>query len=282
MINIYQLLIDNCIDALTDSFRNVYGSDANEMETVIATEGRVLLAKIATTDALYHNLEHTIYVVSAGNAILQGMLKEEISIPAKIWLHFIVALLCHDIGVVKGICAEDEAFKREYVSGDNSDKVILPIGVSDASLLPYHLERGQVFVREYFSNHPLVDSKLVREYIERTRFPVPATAEYQQTSDYAGLVRAADLVGQLSDPRYLKKMNALFCEFEETGLTKLMNYKTPEDVLLGYPNFFENMVQPFIQEGVNFLQKTPAGEAFLVSLYGNLQTAITEIESKTT
>lgn len=35
--------------------------------------------------------------------------------------------------------------------------------------------------------------------------------------NYPGLVQAADLIGQLSDPRYLKKISALFYEFQETG-----------------------------------------------------------------
>ena len=36
----------------------------------------------------------------------------------------------------------------------------------------------------------------------------------------ARLVRAADLIGQLGDPHYLRKANALYYEFEEIGMNR--------------------------------------------------------------
>jgi hypothetical protein len=49
--------------------------------------------------------------------------------------------------------------------------------------------------------------------IEHTRFPVPED-EQHSTADYPGLLRAADLIGQLADVNYLRKIPALFAEFE--------------------------------------------------------------------
>ncbi|MEY3329586.1 MAG: hypothetical protein RLZZ115_2469, partial [Cyanobacteriota bacterium] len=43
----------------------------------------------------------------------------------------------------------------------------------------------------------------IQHYIELTRFPVPNDEEHRGTSDYPGLIRAADLIGQLADPRYI-------------------------------------------------------------------------------
>jgi hypothetical protein len=66
--------------------------------------------------------------------------------------------------------------------------------------------------------------------IELTRFPVPAAEDHRDTRNFPGLVRAADLIGQLSDPAYLKKLVALFWEFEETGVNRLLGYRTSDDV----------------------------------------------------
>ena len=33
-------------------------------------------------------------------------------------------------------------------------------------------------------------------------------------------MRAANLIGQLGDPHYLRKANALYCEFEEVWMNK--------------------------------------------------------------
>ena len=61
------------------------------------------------------------------------------------------------------------------------------------------------------------------------------------------LLRAADLIGQLGDPSYLKKSNALFHEFEEIGLNKTLGYDTPADLVYKYPQFYWNNVAPQIQ-----------------------------------
>ena len=52
------------------------------------------------------------------------------------------------------------------------------------------------------------------------------------------MLRAADLIGQLGDPNYLRKSNALFYEFEEIGLNKTLGYETPADVVYKYPQFY--------------------------------------------
>jgi hypothetical protein len=52
--------------------------------------------------------------------------------------------------------------------------------------------------------------------IEHTRFPVPKDEQHAATDDFPGLLRAADLIGQLADINYLLKTAALFNEFRET------------------------------------------------------------------
>jgi hypothetical protein len=58
------------------------------------------------------------------------------------------------------------------------------------------------------------------------------------------LLRAADLIGQLGDPHYLKKTNALYYEFEEIGLNKQLGYETPADLVDKYPQFYWNSISP--------------------------------------
>ena len=60
--------------------------------------------------------------------------------------------------------------------------------------------------------------------IEHTRFPVPEDEQHKSTDDFPGLVRAADLIGQLADINYLRKQAALFNEFRETGMSNKLKY----------------------------------------------------------
>lgn len=122
--------------------------------------------------------------------------------------------------------------------------VELPDGCTNASLTPLHVDRAKLLIEERFDCHKLIDAEVIKHNIELTRFPVPQKSDHQNTMNYPGLVQAADLIGQLSDPRYLKKISALFYEFEETGFNQRLGYNSPENLPKNYPKFYWNGVYP--------------------------------------
>ncbi|HEY9645111.1 MAG TPA: metal-dependent phosphohydrolase, partial [Chroococcidiopsis sp.] len=205
--------------------------------------------------------------------ILRGKHLQDGTVTPHDWLHFVISLLCHDIGYVKGICQHDDPGDRRYAVGVGDDLVQLPAGATDASLTPYHVDRGQRFIEENFANQHLIDIEQIKQNIELTRFPAPSAAPYQDTASYAGLTRAADLIGQLSDPRYLQKIPALFYEFEETGATQALGYRHPDDLRAGYPRFYNTVVLPYVKDGLRHLSATHEGRQILAYLHTNLMDA---------
>lgn len=274
----HQIMIQTCIDYLQKTFRQVYGDQNRKGLETMVEFADYALHQIAQTDAPYHNLEHTILVTLAGQAILRGKHLSGCHVSCKDWLHSIISLLCHDIGLVKGICRQDSLPNHLYATGINGEFIQLPPNATDASLTPYHIDRGKLLVQEYFQNHDLIDISLLQQHIELTRFPVPNDAEHQDTIGYSGLVRAADLIGQLADPNYLKKILFLFQEFEETGINEQFGYHQPHDIQRAYPNFFRNIVTPYIQTGLNYLTVTPEGKKLIHYLYKNVELA--QVDSK--
>src|SRR5262245_31132450 len=111
----------------------------------------------------------------------------------------------------------------------------LPRGASDAVLAPYHVTRGKIAVRERFAGHASLDADRIANAIELTRFPVPDDEDHRETDTEAGLVRAADLIGQMADPNYASKLTALFHELSETGRAEKMDLHSPADLVEGYP-----------------------------------------------
>jgi hypothetical protein len=83
-------------------------------------------------------------------------------------------------------------------------------------------------------------------------------------------LRAADLIGQLGDPHYLRKANALYHEFEEVGLNKQFGYESPADLVHKYPQFYWNSISPHIQTGIQYLNVTSSGRQWIASLYSNV------------
>ena len=225
MFNTVEILIDAFGAHLRAGYRRMYGGLKTDYEDIICWASSMSLENIANSDALYHNTEHTILVTLVGQEILRGKHMREGGISPEDWLLYIISLLCHDIGFVRGVCREDRRDKNEYATGKDGQLAKLPEGCSDASLNPYHVDRGKLFIRERFAQHKLIDAEVICRNIELTRFPVPNDEDHKDTKNFPGLVRAADLVGQLSDPRYLRKTPALFYEFEEIGLNRKLGYK---------------------------------------------------------
>ena len=181
-----------------------------------------------------------------------------------------VSLLCHDIGYVRGICRGDAI--GQYVTNVAGDKISLPDGATDAAMTPYHVARSKLFIRERFGKAALLhfDLAVIEANIEHTRFPVPQDEEHAATNDFPGLLRAADLIGQLADPNYLRKTAALFNEFRETGIAEKLGYNSPADLRRNYPKFFWNVVEPYIGDALHSLQITQEGQQWIANLYANV------------
>ncbi|MGA7023515.1 MAG: metal-dependent phosphohydrolase, partial [Pseudolabrys sp.] len=89
-------------------------------------------------------------------------------------------------------------------------------------------------------------------------------------SEEGTLVRAANLIGQLGDPQYLRKANALYYEFEEVGRNKQFGYTSPADLTDLYPKFYWSSVSAHIQSAMRYLNVTSNGRRWIANLHSNI------------
>jgi len=270
MFNPTQVVIQAFVEQLQEMYGQVYGVLEPAYPGIIGFIGRLALENIANSDAPYHDVNHTIMVTLVGQEILRGKHTSEGGITPRDWLHFMISLLCHDIGYVRGVCRGDR--NGRYVCSAKGDLVTIPNGATDASLTPYHVTRSKLFVRERFGKARLtqIDTKEIEANIEHTRFPVPEDEEHTSTADYPGLLRAADLIGQLADINYLRKTSALFAEFRETCANEKLGFKSPDDLRAAYPSFFWNAVKPYIGDALRYLRLTQEGKQWIANLYAHV------------
>jgi len=267
MLNPTSVIADQLGDYLGNLYLQYFSHRRPEYAAYMGGAARLVLERLGNTDALYHNVEHTMMVTLVGQQIIRGRLLTEALTPED-WLHYTCALLVHDIGYVWGACRDDGP--EDVVVDESGRRVTPPRGASDAYLAPYHIERGKIYARERFKNSDYVDEERIAHSIELTRFPVPNEDDYRECESEAALVRAADLIGQLADPDYLRKLPALFYEFEETGANKAIGYRTVEDIRRGYPKFYWNMVNRHIGPGIEYLRVTREGRQWEASLYAHI------------
>ena len=193
--------------------RRFHSTEAHLTE-LIPSIARLSLECIGNSDALYHNVEHTMLVTLVGYDIMKGRALLTHTTPGD-YSHLLVACLLHDIGYVRGILKGDGI--DGYVIDGRGNKINVPRGSSDAALLQHHVDRSKLFVMDRLSNHDHLDAARIARAIEFTRFPASTVEPDDDGNEEGSLVRAADLIGQLGDPQYLRKANALYYEFEEVG-----------------------------------------------------------------
>ncbi len=269
MFNPSSVVIEAFVDEIVEHYVNMYGHNESDIHLLV-TNARNALEIIANSDAPYHDVNHTIMVTLVGMEILRGKILIEGQVTSREYIHFVVSLLHHDIGYVRGICRADRSGR--YAINMAYDTIAPPPGSTDAVLTPYHVDRAKLYINERFASDEHLDTALICENIERTRFPVPTEEDHQESGDFPGLIRAADLIGQLADPQYHRKISALFQEFKETGQAAKMGYTTAADLREGYPKFFWEVVSPFIDEGIRLLRRTQEGQKWVAHLYANVFT----------
>ncbi len=220
---------------------------------------------IGNSDALYHNIEHTMLVTLAAQSILSGRSSAYPSVgrglrPRPDRLPRPRHRLCaravrggrrrrlrdrrgrhQDLAAARCIGREPDDVSRRPLEA-----------VCDAAA-PAHSRR--------------------RSGTYRPRHRGDAVSRARKGQDYddeASILRAADFIGQLGDPNYLRKANALYYEFEEVGINRQLGYDSPADIVNRYPQFYWNSVAPHIQTEIGYLNKTEIGRQWIANLYSNV------------
>jgi hypothetical protein len=251
---------------ITKDFRRIFGSAHDDSAERLGALAQSTIEYLDRSDALYHNFEHTLQVTMVGRDILQGMALAH-RIEHSDYSHLIVACLLHDIGYMRGVLSGDT--ETEFVVDGSGNTIKLPRGASDAALTAYHVDRSKIFALERLKNSPFVDAVRVAAAIEMTRFPVPSDRIADDGLE-PKLVQAADFIGQLGDPMYLRKANALYYEFEEIGKNRQLGYSSPADIIDKYPAFFWDSVSIHLEAGMKYLNMTVSGRQWIANLHHHI------------
>ena len=265
MLDLHGPAIDAFVGTSLTRFGTSFPSASNAQRELLERAIREALETLLTCDCSYHDMHHSMLVTDAGQVILRGRMLSNGDITASDWLHAVIAMLYHHIGYIRGVLKQDG--NASYQIDEMGTRIDAPMGATDAFLTPYHVTRGCIFIVERFANEPLLNTDILASHIEMTRFPVPADPYYQADDTHSALVRAADLIGQMGDPQYLRKLSRLFAEFRETGDAVRLGYASAGDLREKFPAFFYQQVYPHIGPGLRYLSKTREGQQWMANLF---------------
>jgi hypothetical protein len=107
MITLPALAAEALGSFLASDIKDRFGSSHGRLAELIPFAARLALECIGNSDALYHNVEHTMLVTLVGHDIFKGRALSQRSTPTD-YANFIVACLTHDIGYVRGVVKGDK------------------------------------------------------------------------------------------------------------------------------------------------------------------------------
>jgi len=163
MITLPELAAEALGSFLASDMTRRGGTSHALLTEVVPSLAQLALECIGNSNALYHNVEHTMLVTLVGHDIMKGRALL-IPTPPSDYAHLIVACLMHDIGYVRGILKGDGP--AEYVIDAAGHKAKLPRGSSDAALLPYHVDRSKLFVMDHIATSDVFDAARIARAID--------------------------------------------------------------------------------------------------------------------
>src|SRR5438270_825941 len=96
---------------LAETYRRSYGAQEPHLAAGLDEAARLVIERIASSDALYHDVQHTTLVTLCVQDILRGRRIERV-VTSSDWAHTVLAALVHDIGYVRGACPR--RYSREF------------------------------------------------------------------------------------------------------------------------------------------------------------------------
>src|SRR6201993_2412620 len=141
MITVPELTAEALASFLASEMNRRFESSPAHLTELVPSMARLALECIGNSDALYHNVEHTMLVTLAGHDIMRGRALRQ-HMPAEDYAHVIIACLTHDIGYVRGLLRDDD--EDGYVVDTSGRKITLPRGASDAALMPHPVDRSKM------------------------------------------------------------------------------------------------------------------------------------------
>jgi hypothetical protein len=268
MFNPSARIIETFVGHIRQRFEEAFSSAPEAHVRLLEQSARSAMEALLDCDCPYHDIQHTMLVTDIGQTMLNGRQLLQGDVTQTDWLHAVIAMMFHDVGYIRGLLKEDDA--GSCLVGADGERIQPPAGCTDAYMTPWHVTRGCLFVRDRFRQEPLVHLETLTDYIEMTRFPVPRKPAYQRLDDIAALVRAADLLGQMADPLYLKKLSRLFAEFLETGEAARQGFTTAGELRANFARFFNSQVKPYVGNGLKYLRRSQDGQQWIANLYHHL------------
>ena len=262
-----EIIISAFINSLIEDFEAQFG-EHHPIKVQLKDCAKMILSHYTLSDALYHNLDHTLVVTGVGKDLINGKRVAEGHVSASQWFNFIIACLVTNIGFVRGIFPQDKGLQ---VLADAEHNIELPKGSTSGALWPLANARSQHFVRTRLNDIPELDVEAVASWVAMGNFPSPNKLT-QGDQSWGATLQAAKLIGVVADPNFTVKTRRLILELKEAKIEHFIAHNNVRQFRAAYPSYFWQNIYPLIAGACRYLNYTSNGLEWLAIMHGHLLT----------
>ncbi len=177
----------------------------------------------------YHDLEHTCAVTLATARLMHGIHVQNQTFSSRVIQLGLIGALFHDTGLIQTV-EENDGTGAQYTIGHEDRSIAL--------MERYLSDKG--FLAEDFldCSHIIMCTKLSLPLNE-----IPFRSE--ETKTMGKVLGSADLIAQMADRNYLKKLPLLFLEFKEAGMA---GFETPLELFENTGEFYHSVARTRLAE----------------------------------
>ena len=220
------------ISLITDDFNpRLFKSAFND--TVKVFSGKYKGYRESNTS--YHDIDHTLSVTLTAARLMHGCM-DEITLSPKDILTGLISALFHDIGLIQ-TSDDTEGTGAKYTVG--------------------HEQRSIAFMEAYLTKKRaakkmIADSTKIIESTILSISPKDLTFRNDEIYMLGKIIGSADLLGQVADRDYFKKLFSLYLEFEEAGVP---GYDSELDLIKKTEGFYTNVVKKRLVDDLDNVAK---------------------------
>lgn len=177
----------------------------------------------------YHDLEHTCAVTLATARLMHGIHVQNQTFSSRVIQLGLIGALFHDTGLIQTE-EENDGTGAQYTIGHEDRSIAL---------------MGKYLSDKDFSAENILDCSHI---IRCTKLSLPLNEipfRSEETKTMGKVLGSADLIAQMADRNYLKKLPLLFLEFKEAGMA---GFETPLELFENTEEFYHSVARTRLAE----------------------------------
>ena len=271
MIDFRSLQIEHFCELVQYQHQRIYGASEGELLQNTLNISRMALSKMAISNSLFLNVNHTKRAGVMALQILDGVLHYRGDVEPALFFNLILATLLSHVGIVGGILEEDEVKPNQptekYFIGKGNYKTF--DGPSSNSVLwPYYVERSLLYFDRNFRSLEYLLVENVKSAIKVSDISSKSASTDQ--TNFAHHVRSAHILAYMTQSQYNQWLVRLYRSLDEANMLEKLGFNDMGEFRKNYSTYFWENFYSDLTHLIPLLKETGEGKNLLAIILSRM------------